>query len=321
MMWKKIFLLPAQNLVTTIPIVLVLGFIIGNLVDTGFLSQYILVMTIFMIYPTMIGMPLRETFSREHGKVLLIAHILNFIIIPLLAYSIGLIFLGDNPRFIAGLVLASLLPTSGMTISWTALFQGNVSTAIKLTVTGLILGSLLTPWYLFILVDQLVPVDLWATFKTIITVVFLPLLAGNLTYRWLLKRLSKEDFQKKIKPLLPAFSVWAMLAIIFVSISMKAKIMIAHPQLLLTSLLALLIFYLSNFLISTIIARTFFTPKDGVALIYGTVMRNLSLALGLAVTNFGAESALLVTLAFIIQVQGAAWFGSLSCRYQWLGAS
>lgn len=36
-------------------------------------------------------------------------------------------------------------------------------------------------------------------------------------------------------------------------------------------------------------------------------MRNLSIALGLAVASFGPEAALVLAAAFIVQVQSAAW--------------
>lgn len=52
--------------------------------------------------------------------------------------------------------------------------------------------------------------------------------------------------------------------------------------------------------------------KDAITVVYGTVMRNLSLALGLAVTTFGPKAGLIVTLAFILQVQSAAWYGKIS---------
>jgi len=50
-------------------------------------------------------------------------------------------------------------------------------------------------------------------------------------------------------------------------------------------------------------------------------MRNLSLALGLAVTTFGPKAAIIVTLAFILQVQGAAWYGKTAGKQNWLGTS
>lgn len=50
----------------------------------------------------------------------------------------------------------------------------------------------------------------------------------------------------------------------------------------------------------------------------GTFMRNLSIALALSMTAFGeagAQAALLIALAYIIQVQSAAWYVKLSTRF------
>lgn len=50
---------------------------------------------------------------------------------------------------------------------------------------------------------------------------------------------------------------------------------------------------------------------------YGTVMRNLSICLAIAMMTFGKshpEVALVIVLSFIIQVQAAAWYVRLSNR-------
>jgi ACR3 family arsenite transporter len=75
------------------------------------------------------------------------------------------------------------------------------------------------------------------------------------------------------------------------------------------------LFYLINYLISTFFAKRFFNREDGVALVNGTVLRNLSIAIGLAATSFGAEAALIVTLAFIVQQQSIAYYGKLASKY------
>ena len=59
----------------------------------------------------------------------------------------------------------------------------------------------------------------------------------------------------------------------------------------------------------------FFRRDDAIALVYGTVMRNLSIALAIAVNSFGeagAQAALVIALAYIIQVQSAAWYVKLT---------
>lgn len=93
--------------------------------------------------------------------------------------------------------------------------------------------------------------------------------------------------------------------------ALKSKIIIAEPSLLLKYLFPLTILYCLNFLLSTIIGKYFFNREDGIALVYGTVMRNLSIALAIAMTVFGengSEIALIIALAYIIQVQAGAWY-------------
>ncbi|KNZ70924.1 bile acid:sodium symporter [Thermincola ferriacetica] len=309
---KRFFLWPSNNLTTVIPIVLGLGFLTGYVYNTSFLKQYILLATFLMIFPTMIGFKLKEAFDLSHAKVLLATVLINFAIIPLIAYFLGLTFLTGEPQMFAGLAIASLLPTSGMTISWTMLHKGNVPAAVKITAVSLLIGSLLAPWYLLAMVGKLVQVDVKQTFLTISVIVFIPLILGNITHKFLMTRMTQEQFQKKVKPFFPALSVWAMLFVIFSSISMKARMIISNPTVIFTGLIVLSVFYLLNYLISTLTGRMLMDRKDAITVVYGTVMRNLSLALGLAVTTFGPKAGLIVTLAFILQVQSAAWYGKIS---------
>ncbi|MDH8678794.1 arsenic resistance protein [Fusibacter bizertensis] len=315
---KSILYLPAKNLIISIPVVLILGFFVGSTLDTMFLKDYILFFTFFMIYPTMIGFKIKEAVDLSHLNVVIGSALLNFIIIPLFAFFFGKIFLSNSPQLFAGIIMISLFPTSGMTISWTLLNKGNVAAAIKITALSLIIGSFLAPLYLYIAVGTMIEVNIIDTFVTVSQIVILPLVLGNITYRLLLKKFTTTYFNTNIKPIFPAISVWSMMFIIFSSISMKAKSIINNPELLVNSILILIIFYLINFALSTMIGRYFYNKEDGYALVYGTVMRNLSIALGLAIASFGTDTALIITLAFILQVQGAAWYGKLSSKYNWL---
>lgn len=313
---KKLYTFPKRNLLISVPLVLVAGFVIGAFVDTSFLQPTILYGTIIMIYATMVGFQLKELTSLKGSKVLVLSLIINFAIIPLVAFLLGKGLLQDYPIMFAGLALSSLLPTSGMTISWTAIHKGNVPAAVKLTVFGLILGSLLTPWYLLAMVGQYVDVNiLLETFKTIAFVVFLPMLLGHITYKFMLKKYTPEEFKKGVKPSFAPLSIWAMLYVIFVSISMKAKMIIENLQLIAIALVVLIVFYLLNYVISTVVAKKFLNREDGIALVNGTVLRNLSIAIGLAATSFGAEAALIVTLAFIVQQQSITYYGKLANKY------
>ena len=68
--------------------------------------------------------------------------------------------------------------------------------------------------------------------------------------------------------------------------ALKAEDIIADPVLLLSFLVPLAILYLGNFLLSTVVGKVMFDRGDAIALVYSTVMRNLSIALAMALTVF-----------------------------------
>ncbi len=312
---KKIYVFPQKYLLFSVPLTLILGFSAGTFFDTSFLQPTILVGTIIMIYATMVGFKFKELTSLKGTKALGYSVLINFAVIPAVAFLLGKLLLSEHPLMFAGLALSALLPTSGMTISWTALQKGNVPAAVKLTVFGLTLGSLLTPWYLLLMVGKYVDVNIWETFKTIALVVFLPMLLGHITFKLLMRKYTQEQFKKNIKPNFAPLSIWGMLYVVFVSISMRADMILSNLQLIVIALIVLILFYMINYLISTFTAKLFLSREDGIALVNGTVLRNLSIAIGLAATSFGAEAALIVTLAFIVQQQSIAYYAKLGSKY------
>ena len=115
-----------------------------------------------MVYPMMVSLKLGKVLEGGDSKAQLLAQLINFAIIPFLAFVLGRQFFPGQPYYTMGLLLAALLPTSGMTISWTGFAGGNLGAAVKMTVLGLILGSIATPLYVQGLLGATVTVDLAA---------------------------------------------------------------------------------------------------------------------------------------------------------------
>lgn len=315
-MWRLLSLLQKQ-LVWSIPAAMLLGLLYGARFDPTALSAAIMPLTFLMVYPMMVTLNLRELAAGGDLRLQLVTQGLNFAVIPFIGFAAGQILFPDRPLIAVGLLLTALLPTSGMTISWTGFARGNVPAAVKMTVIGLVLGSLATPLYLKLLMGTVVEVPLSAIFSQILLIVFLPMVAGSLT-RWLLiRRYTAARFRAEIMPRFPALSTLGVLGIVFTAIALKAATILAEPMLLLRLLLPLLALYGFNFLLSTLVGRLLFTRGDAIALVYGSVMRNLSIALAVAMTAFGSagsEIALIIALAYIIQVQAAAWYVKLTDR-------
>jgi ACR3 family arsenite efflux pump ArsB len=306
-----------KNLVWSIPASMIAGLLYGLTTNPLFLRSAILPLTFLMVYPMMVTMNVKELFSSGGNKLQGVTLAINFLLMPAIGYGIGLLFFADQPMIRLALLLTSLLPTSGMTISWTGFAKGNVPAAVKMTVIGLIVGSLLAPVYLKIIMGAVVEIPLLQVFMQIGLIVFLPLLLGAATRRWMVSVYGEKVFNQHHKQKFPPFSTLGVLGIVFVSIALKAKSIIAHPALLPKLLLPLVLVYALNFLISTIVGKSMFKRNDAISLVYGTVMRNLSIALAIALGVFrekGADAAFLIALAYIVQVQAGAWYVRLTDR-------
>lgn len=305
----------SKDLSLSIPLFLLLGLLAGLTLQTEPLSVLIAPLTILMVYPMMVGIKPKQLLVGGDNAVQLWAIAINFLFIPFVAYMLGRIFFAEQPALALGLLLAALLPTSGMTISWTGFAKGNVPAAIKLTIIGLFLGSVLTPFYVKFLLGSEIPVQLLVVFQQILLFIAVPLIAGQITRTLLVRKHGVEGFQKNYAPKFPPFSSLGVLGIVFIAMALKGPSLLQSPSLILRLLIPLLLLYGINYVVSTLIAKKHLSRGDGIALVYGTVMRNLSIALALSMTAFGeagAQAALLIALAYIIQVQSAAWYVKFS---------
>ena len=300
-----------KKLTIAIPVMMMAGIGYGLLVDAVFLKNLILPFTFLMVYPMMVTLKLRQVLGGGDTKAQLLTQAINFAVIPFVAFGVGQYYFSDSPYMALGLLLAALVPTSGMTISWTGFAGGNLAAAVKMTVVGLILGSLATPFYIKVLMGATVEVSLVKVSQQIALIVFLPMVAGYVTQQFLVKRYGRKAFQELLAPRFPGLSTLGVLGIVFIAIALKAPAISAHPEQLLRILVPLVLLYTFNFLLSTIIGRLALPRGDAIALVYGTVMRNLSIALAVAINAFGAagsDAALVIALAYVIQVQSAAWY-------------
>ena len=312
-MWKYLTKIN-KNLVYAIPTFLLGGLFFGSVVDPNTVQKMkalIVPFTLLMVYPMMVTLNIQHLRKGLQPRIQLSALAINFAVIPFVAYFLGRVCFADQPYMALGLLLASLLPTSGMTISWTGFAKGNMGAAINMTVIGLTFGSIITPFYVSGLLGAVVEVNFLKVIQQIFFIVFLPMGLGYLTRQALLKKYTQAEFKERLAPRFPALSTIGVLGVVFVAMSLKARAILADPGNLLLIFLPLIFLYLANFTISTVVGRLFFNRADGIALVYGTVMRNLSIALAIAINAFGpagADAALVIALAYIIQVQSAAWY-------------
>jgi len=311
-----------KNLVWAIPIAMLFGLAFGFWFDAEPLKDLIAPVTFIMVYPMMVTLNLKSIFSGRDARVQVSTQLINFVLIPLIAYYIGRWFLSaedsKHALWSVGLFLIGVLPTSGMTISWTGFARGNKEAATKMVIFGLIIGALAAPIYTKLFMGAVVEVHMLHMFQQIGLFVFVPLIAGIVTQAALKSKYGPVVWNERLKPKFPPLSALGVVLIAFLAMSLKARGIIAHPADLLSILLPLLVFYLVAYLLLTLVGRLFFERDDAVAMVFGVVMRDLSIALAIAMTAFGREGttiALLIALAYVIQIQSAAWYVRVVDRF------
>ncbi len=300
-----------KNLIWAILLAVISGVVCGYFIDTQALKILIVPLTFMMVYPMMVNLQIRQLFKKGNTKTQVMAQFINFAIIPFIGFGIVQLFFPDQKYLALGIILMSVMPTSGMTISWTAFAKGDIIVAIKMTVIGLILSAIVAPFYVKFLMGTAIEIPLLGIFKQIGIVVFLPMFFGQITQKFIIKKYGEEKYKNEIKQKFPPISTLGVLGIIFVAMSLKAEVIVSNPKELIMIIVPLLIFYAITYTLTTIIGKLFLERKEAIALVYGTVMRNLSVALAIAMTVFGkegAEIALIIALAYIIQVKSAALY-------------
>lgn len=217
-MWKYLTLVN-KNLIFAIPLMMTAGFIFGITFEAAFLKNLIIPFTFLMVYPMMVTLKIKKVFEGGDIKTQVLTQCINFGIVPFVAFGLGVLFFKNQPYMALGLLLAGLVPTSGMTISWTGFAKGNVEAAVKMTVIGLTFGSIATPFYVKFLLGANLDFNILAVMKQIVLIVFLPMIAGYITQQSLVKKYGIKKFQQRWAPRFPALSTIGVVGIVFIAIA------------------------------------------------------------------------------------------------------
>lgn len=299
-----------KNLPYLLIVFIALGLIYGYTTkNVSYLKNYTSFVMFLMIYPMMINLSITDVFkSLTNTKPLFLSLGINFIITPIIAFILGKLFFSSNPELLVGLILISLIPTSGMTASWTGLAKGNLKLSLVLIAVNLLSAMVMIPLYLKLFLGTIVTIKTIVIFKSLFKVVVLPLVLGDLTRRLLIKLYGIEGY-KKMKPNFGGISSIGVLLIVFISMALKSKTIITQLDLVVLSIIPLVIFYVLLVIISNFIGNKFLDKKDRISLVYSTSLRNLTIALGLAISSFSESLAVfLIAIAYIVQLPVASLY-------------
>ncbi|WP_421868315.1 ACR3 family arsenite efflux transporter [Motiliproteus sp.] len=269
-----------------------------------------------MIYPMMLQIDfaaVRDVGKRPKGLVLTL--VVNWLIKPFTMAALGWLFFRvlfadwfdaqTAGEYIAGMILLGVAPCTAMVFVWSQLTKGDPNyTLVQVSINDLIMVFAFAPIAAFLLGISDVEVP-WQTLalSTVLYVV-LPLLAGIISRRRLLKRGGESALSEFIAQLKP-WSVIGLLATVVLLFGFQADTILTQPQTILLIAIPLLIQTYAIFALAYFWAKRWQLPHRiaAPACLIGT-SNFFELAVAVAISLFGLHSgaALATVVGVLVEV-------------------
>lgn len=222
---------------------------------------------------------------------------INFIWTPILAYSLGAVFLSNHPALWLGFFLLMVTPCTDWYLIFTSTAKGNVPLAASVLPVNLVLQLLLLPVYLFLFAGSIDGINLSGIVSSILLVVVLPFSLAQLT-RYIFKR-RKAVLEQQIVPFFARAQALFLVLAIMAMFASQGTVLLNNIDIIYLLLFPLLLFFVINFFAARLAGKWLrFSYKDTVSLHLSTLARNSPLALAVAVTAFPDQP--LIALVLVI---------------------
>jgi len=280
---------------------------IADILDTYRIEQVSLPLAIgliWMMYPPLAGVKYEELHKmREQKKALGVSIIQNWVIGPVLMFSLAWIFLPDLPHYRIGLIIIGLARCIAMVLVWNQLASGDNDLAAVLvalnslfqvalySVLAYVFVTVLSTWIGGASAGAVVDISIYEVAKAVFIYLGIPFIGGMLTRFILVKRRGKEwydgEFMRKLGPT----ALVGLLFTIIVMFSLKGEVIVTLPWHVFRIAVPLLVYFILMFGISFIMSyRLGFTYEESTTLAFTAASNNFELAIAVAVAVFGIGS-------------------------------
>ncbi len=306
---------------------IVIGIALGQLFPTLFetlasleyarVNLVVAVLIWGMVYPMMVSVDFSSiTHVSDQPKGLMITLVVNWLIKPFTMAVLGIVFFkyvfadymtaSDADSYIAGLILLGAAPCTAMVFVWSQLTKGDANyTLVQVSVNDLILIFAYAPIVTLLLGVTDIPVPWETLILSVVLYVVVPLCAGVLTRRYLLKGHNDAEIVSNFTAKLKPFSMLSLLATVALLFGFQGGVILSKPLLIVLIAIPLILQSYGIFAIAYAAAwvmRVPFKIAAPCAMIGTSNFFELAVAVAISLFGLNSGAALATVVGVLVEV-------------------